>query len=170
LTIEPVDRYVLEQMLQTWRHLEAQRQKLDKALAAFAKKAPAAEKEARDVLRSMPNVGVVTVDIVLSEVADIQRFRSINQVAAYAGLAPGFRESDKRRRELGISKEGSPLLRWALVETAWRMVRRSRRWQTIFDALRKRRGKKKAIVAVARRLLVVMATLWRTGQKYRLAG
>jgi transposase len=170
LTIEPVDRYVLEQMLQTWRHLEAQRQKLDKALAVFAKKAPAAEKEARDVLRSMPNVGVVTVDSVLSEVADIQRFRSINQVAAYAGLAPGFRESDKHRRELGISKEGSPLLRWALVETAWRMVRCSRRWQTIFDALRKRRGKKKAIVAVARRLLVVMATLWRTGQKYRLAG
>ena len=61
------------------------------------------------------------------------------------------------------------MLRWALVETAWRMVRRSRRWQTLFEALQKRRGKKKAIVAVARRLLVVMATLWRTGQKYRSA-
>jgi len=90
-------------------------------------------------------------------------------VAAYAGLAPKRRESAGRAKELGITKEGSALLRWALVEAAWRLVRHSRRWATIFEGLSRRRGKKKAIVAVARRLLGVMVALLRTGQRYRAA-
>ena len=61
------------------------------------------------------------------------------------------------------------MLRWALVETAWRAVRSTGRWRVIFENLSKRRGKKKAIVAIARRLLCVMFALMRSGQKYRLA-
>jgi transposase len=85
-------------------------------------------------------------------------------------LAPGFRESAGKRKDLAITKEGSRLLRWALVEAAWRLVRHSRRWATIYGRLQQRRGKKKAIVAVARRLLGVMVAVWRTGQPYRHAG
>lgn len=59
-------------------------------------------------------------------------------------------------------------MRWALVEAAWRLVRTVRRWQTIYAALQ-RRGRKKAIVAVARRLLTVMVALLRSGQPYRFA-
>ena len=111
----------------------------------------------------------MTVDVVLAEVGDVQRFRSEKRVASYAGLAPGQRESAGRSKELGISKEGSRLLRWALVEAAWRLVRHSQRWQRVYEQLCKRRGKKKAIVAVARRLLGVMVALLRSGQAYRLA-
>jgi transposase len=71
--------------------------------------------------------------------------------------------------ELGITKEGSRSLRGALVEAAWRIVRLSRRWEKIFAGLQ-RRGKKKAIVAVARRLLTVMAALMRSGERYHPAG
>jgi len=163
------DRCVLEQLLASWRHYEQQRAALDKELRAFAKKAPAAEKEARAVLESIPDVGPVTVDVVISELGDVRRFRSAKCVAAYAGLAPKRRESAGRAKELGITKEGSALLRWALVEAAWRLVRHSRRWATIFEGLSRRRGKKKAIVAVARRLLGVMVALLRTGQRYRAA-
>jgi len=90
-------------------------------------------------------------------------------VVAYAGLAPGQRESAGRKKELGITKQGSGLLRWVLVQTAWRTVRCSLRWRSVYENLKKRRGSKKAIVAVARRLLTVMAALWRTGQRYRHA-
>jgi transposase len=100
---------------------------------------------------------------------DVRRFRSAKKVAAYAGLAPIVRESAGKSKELNISKEGSGLLRWALVEAAWRVIRRSRRWESVFEALSRRRGKKKAIVAVARRLLGVMVALLRSGQRYRLA-
>jgi transposase len=169
VAVSDADRFVVEQLLASWRHLEQQRQALDRQLRAFARKAAAAEKEARAVLGSIPEVGPVTVDIVLSELGGVRRFRSAKKVAAYAGLAPGQRESAGRSKALGLSKEGSALLRWALVEAAWRVVRKTGRWRTIFEALAKRRGRKKATVAVARRLLGVMVALLRTGQRYRFA-
>ena len=73
------------------------------------------------------------------------------------------------KKDLGITKEGSGLLRWVLIQAAWRLVRLSARWRTVFDNIRAKRGKKKAIVAVARRLLTVLASLWRSGQCYRVA-
>jgi transposase len=169
VAVSDADRFVLQQLLASWRRLEDQRHALDRELRTFAKKAPVAEREARAVLGSIPEVGPVTVDVVLSEVGDVGRFRSAKKVAAYAGLAPGQRASGGRAHQLGISKEGSPLLRWALTEAAWRLVRRCRRWGAIFEGLAKRRGRKKAIIAVARRLLGVMVALLRSGQRYRLA-
>jgi len=167
--VSPADRFVLEQLRRHWEYLEKQLKAVDKALREFAKTAPAAEAEARAVLASIPEVGPVTVDIVVSELGDVGRFRSAKKVIAYAGLAPGQRESAGRKKELGITKEGSRRLRWALVEAAWRVVRKTRHWATVFEGIRKRRGKKKAIVAVARRLLGVMVALLRTGQRYRAA-
>jgi transposase len=166
--LSAADRFVVEQLLAEWQHHEEQMREITKELKAFAKQAPPREAEARAVLESIPGVGPVTVEIVTSELGDIDRFKANKQVTAYGGLAPGRRESAGRAIDLGISKEGSPLLRWALVEAAWRLVRNSRRWQAVYDGIRARRGKKKAIVAVARRLLGVMAALLRSGQRYRL--
>ena len=75
-----------------------------------------------------------------------------------------------KSRELPITKEGSRLLRWVLIETAWRLVNKSARWRTLFEQLCRTTGhKKKAIVGVARRLLCVLYALLRDGKPYRLA-
>jgi transposase len=153
--VAAADRFVLDQLRGLWECLENQLTALDKELRRFARQAPAREQEARAVLESIPMV---------------RRFRSAKRVTAYAGLAPAQRESAGRKKVLGISKEGSRLLRWALVETAWRLVRHSRRWQNAYEQLLKRCGKKRAIVAIARRLLGVMVALLRSGQAYRLTG
>lgn len=114
-------------------------------------------------------MGPITVDVVLSELGDVKRFRSQKKVVAYAGLAPGLRESAGHRKRLRITKEGSRMLRWALVETAWRLVGRSRRWGFAYEKLKLRCGAKKAIVAIARRILGVMVSMLRSGQRYSLA-
>jgi transposase len=88
----------------------------------------------------------------------VRRFSSAKRIVAYAGLAPGQHESAGYRQQLGISKQGSRLLRWVLVEAAWRRLRCSRRVGNVFEALHKRRGKK------------AMVALLRSGQAYRLAG
>jgi transposase len=162
-------RFILDQLLTEWQQHQHQLQAIDRQLKQFAKSAPVAEQEARAVLESIPGVGPVTVDVVVSELGDVRRFASAKRITAYAGLAPGQRESAGHRQELGITKQGSRLLRWVLVEASWRLVRCSRRWGSIFESLYKRRGKKKAIVAIARRLLTVMVALLRSGQAYRLA-
>jgi transposase len=164
-----VDRFVADELASEIRRHEKRKAKASRELRRFATKAPLAEREGRAVLDSIPNVGPVTADIVLAELGDWRRFRSQADVAAYAGLAPGFRISDGKSKQLGITKEGSRLLRWALVELAWRMVRTSRKWGRHFTRLEVRVGAKKAIVAIARRLMGVIFALLQSGQKYALA-
>jgi transposase len=169
LDVSDSDRFVLDQLAEELDFHKRQLAAINKQLHAFAKTAPIAEKEAREVLQTMPCVGDVTVDVVISELGDVRRFRSQKKVVAYAGLAPGIRESSGRRKELGITKEGSRLLRWALVETAWRLVGRTRRWGLIYERFKQRMGPKKAIVAVARRVLCVMAAMLNSGKRYNMA-
>jgi transposase len=111
VSLSPADRFVVQALqgqLGLFRRqlLEAHRQ-----LAQFAKTAPLAEQEARALLASMPQIGRVTIDVLLSELGDWRRFRSQKAVAAFAGLDPGFRRSAEKCLELHISKEGSRLLR-----------------------------------------------------------
>jgi transposase len=104
--------------------------------------------------------------VVVSELGDVGRFHSAKAVCAYAGLVPGVRQSADKRKGLPITKAGSPLLRWALVEAAWRAVRQGAAWRRVYEAIRKRAGVKKAIVAVARRLLCVLYAMLRDGTNY----
>ena len=166
--VSAADRWVLEQLVLQWQQHRSQLQAANKQLREFAKKAPLAEREHREVLRSIPMIGSVTLDVVLSELGDVRRFHSQKKAVAYAGLDPGVRASADRRKELHITKEGSRLLRWALVEAAWRLVAKSRRWGLHYERLKRRTGGKKAIVAIARRLLCVMVAMLHSGQRYRL--
>jgi transposase len=160
-------------VLQLWQEFQehtARLQALVRKLRAFIKKAPQREAEARTILKTAPGVGFVTAEVVLSELGDIGRFRNAKAVAAYAGLVPAVRQSGgKKSKDLRITKEGSGLLRWALVEAALRLVRTSRLWEHRFERLAKRAGKKRAIVAIARKLLCVLYAMLRTATPYRVA-
>jgi transposase len=169
LELTDADRFTVDMLVEEFDQHEERLKQVTAKLQQFAAQAGIAEREARQVLESIPYVGSVTIDVVLAEVGDIQRFGSQRKATAYAGLAPGIRESAGRGKQLGITKAGSPLLRWALVEAAWRMVGRTRRWGFLYDRLKKRCGVKKAIVAVARRLWCVMVSMLHRGEKYCMA-
>jgi len=170
IAMSEADRFEADNLLEQLWLCGKQLQKVDKQLAQFAKTAPAAEREGREVLGTIPQVGPVTIDVVLSELGDWRRFRSGKRVVAYAGLDPGSRESAGKSQRLAITKEGSRLLRWAMVETAWRLVNNYRRWSRVFEKLKKNTGsEKRAIVGVARRVLCVMFAMLRDGQEYRMA-
>lgn len=161
------ERFAVDQLLVLLRTLHEQLLAVKQRIRQFATVAPPREARHRAVLRSIPGVGEVTSEVVIAELGDVSRFRSAKQVAAFAGLAPGRRESAGRARDLPITKQGSGLLRWVLVEAAWQLARRSTHWHGVAAALAKRRGKRRAIVAVARRLLSVMVALLRGEQEYR---
>jgi transposase len=169
IAMSHADRFQTAQLLALLHHCQEQMEAVDVELRRFAKTAPGIEREARAVLQTTPEVGPVTIDVVLSELGDWRRFRSAKRVTSFAGLDPGYRESDGKGKRLSITKEGSRLLRWAMIETAWRLVHKYQRWKHIFTTLQKNTGsKKKAIVGVARRLLCVMFAMLRDGKAYRL--
>jgi transposase len=169
VALSDADRFVVGQLWADHEHYAKQLDELGSMLKEFAKKAPHREKEARAVLKTVPGVGAVTIEVVLSELGDITRFRNAKTVCAYAGLAPIVRQSGgKKAKDLAISKEGSGLLRWVLVEASWRMVHTSPKWRRVFERISKRAGGKRAIVAVARKLLCVVYAMLRTMTPYRI--
>jgi transposase len=167
--LSDADRFVIKQLWAEWQEHIAQRDALTKKIKAFVAKAPQREKEDRALLMSAPGVGFVTTEVVLSELAGYERFRNSKTVSAYAGVVPAVRQSGgKRSKDMRITKEGSGLLRWALVESAWRLVRSSPKWAARYARLKERKGKKRAIVAVARKLLCVLYAMLRTRTPYKI--
>jgi transposase len=169
IAMSMADRFTTQQLLSQMELYQEQLKEVDAELRKFSRNAPPAEQESRKVLETIPEVGPVTIDVVLSELGDLRRFRSVKRVVSYAGLDPGSRESAGKTHQLGITKEGSRLLRWVMVETAWRLVNKYRRWGRVFETLRTNTGSsKRAIVGVARRLLCVMFAMMRDGTAYRM--
>ena len=163
------DRWVLDDL---WEDLDQNTERLEKVdwrLSEFAATAPVAEAEARAVLASMPGVGTVTIETVLAELGDWRRFRNADAVVSFAGLDPGVRESDGRRKDLRLTKAGSPLLRWIMIQLAHRLKRTTARWRKLFEQISRRAGKKKATCAIARRLLLVIYAMLRDGRAYQMA-
>lgn len=169
ITLSDADRFQADLLAEELDQHVDRLKRLDKKLREFADQALLAEREARAILATAPGVGPVTTEVVLAELGDPRRFRSQRKVAAFAGLAPGIRESAGRAKQLGITKEGSRLLRWIMVQAAWRAARHTTRWRMLFLRLQQRCGPKKAIVAVARRLLGVLVAMLKSGQPYRHA-
>ncbi len=171
LALSPADRFAVEALREQLRLFQRQRRQADRQLAEFARTSPPAEAEARSLLETIPRVGPVTIDVALSELGDWRRFRSQKTVTAFAGLDPGFRRSANKCQELHISKEGSRLLRWALIQAAWRLVGCSPRWRYLAARLQINTGsKKKAIVGVARHLMCMMFAMLASGQPYAMHG
>jgi transposase len=108
-----------------------------------------------EVLCQIRGVGRYIAMLVIAEVGDIGRFATARRLCAWAGLTPTVRSSDGRARLGHISRQGSPALRWALVEAAQQAGRGGGPLREAYERIKARRGKQVAKVAVARRILTL---------------
>ena len=108
-----------------------------------------------DVLTQIRGVGRYTAMLIIAEIGDITRFPTARHVCSWAGLAPSVRSSDGKARLGHITRQGSPALRWALVEAAQKITTGSGPLREKFERIAKRRGRKIAKVAVAREILTL---------------
>ena len=83
-----------------------------------------------DVLTQIRGVGRYTAMLIIAEIGDINRFPTARHVCSWAGLAPSVRSSDGKARLGHITRQGSPALRWALVEAAQKITTGSGRYAT----------------------------------------
>ncbi|MGH7603961.1 MAG: IS110 family transposase, partial [Gemmatimonadaceae bacterium] len=122
-------------------------------------------------LMTAPGVGPVTALAFVASLDEVGRFSSAHQVESYLGLVPSEYSSGERQHRGRITKRGNARMRSLLVEAGWRILR-SRRPEC--DALKSwamqiaaRRGKRIAVVALARRLSGILYAMWRDGNNYR---
>jgi len=118
-------------------------------------------------LSTHPGVGALTALAFVLVIGEAEWFRCGKQIASYIGLVPAEDSSGEHRRLGHISKQGSALLRFLLVEAAQVTVRSDPEWRSKFFHLAMRRGRKIAKVAMARRLAVRLYWMWRQRWDYQ---
>ena len=114
-------------------------------------------------IQALDGVGRTLGAIFVTEIGDITRFRSPEALCSWAGLTPRHRESDTKVTRGKITKQGSKLVRWAALEAIVR-YHGGDRLQHDFHRIAERRGKNKARVAVARKLLTLVYYGLRDGE------
>src|SRR5947208_13616013 len=108
-----------------------------------------------EAIQALTGVGRTIAGIFVAEIGDVARFRSAAALCSWAGLTPRHRESDTKVVRGRITKIGSRLVRWAALEAVARY--HGGTWlQRDFRRITDRRGKNKARVAVARKLLTLV--------------
>jgi hypothetical protein len=144
----------LLQDLATLDHLAPQLAAVETELARLSTVDPWAGQVA--FLIQLPGIGLIIAMTILSAIGDISRFSSAKKLVGYAGLGARIHSSGQTHRTGGITKQGRRELRAAMVEAAWVAVDTHPYWRERFEPLTARIGKQKAIVAIARKLLVVV--------------
>jgi transposase len=135
---------------------------LSQAVEQEVEKYPEAQR-----LATHPGVGPLTALAFVLIIGKAERFQCGKQVASYLGLVPLEDSSGSRRRLGHITKQGSSMLRFLLVEAAQVTVRSLPQWRSRYFHLMMRRGRKIAKIAMARRLAVGLYWMLRQGWDYQ---
>jgi transposase len=154
LNLLPSEKLRVQQDLTTLDHLAPHLTAVETELARLSTLDPWASQV--PFLIQLPGIGLIITMTVLSASGDISRFPSAKKLVGYAGLGARVHASGQTHHSGGITKQGRRELRAALVEAAWVAVDTHPFWRQRFEQLTARMGKQKAIVAIARKLLVVV--------------
>jgi len=160
-------RPILNPLIEGLAGLEGQIRVSSRAIKARAAADPVCER-----LMTTPGVGPITALSFKSSIEDPERFAHGQDVGAYAGLVPRRSQSGERDVKGRISKAGDAMLRSALYEAANNLLSRVKRpspLQTWGKALAQAKGAKRARVAVARKLAILLHKLWRTDTTFEWA-
>jgi len=165
--VQPHHRFVLTELLCQIDSLDETIARFDTQIETYC--APFAE--AVTLVDTIPGVGQAIAEIIVAEIGtDMSRFPTADHRAAWAGVAPGNNESGGKRRS-GKTRKGNRALRTALVQAAQAAARTKGTYLAAqYHRLAGRRGKKKAIMAVAHSILVIVYHLIQRQETYRELG
>jgi transposase len=161
----PALQPVVDALLAARRAARAEVERLDRVLLRAARRDATCQR-----LMTVPGVGAITALAYQSTIETPSRFRRARAVGAYVGLVPRRHQSGEVDRSGRISKQGDALLRGYLYEAATVLLTRLQRVCALRSwgrALAERIGMKKARVAVARKLAVLLHHLWTRQEDFR---
>jgi transposase len=159
-------RMLIEPLLTVLRTIETEIIRVEQILSGFAEKDPVLK-----LCATVPGVGLIVAATFVSVIDDAKRFKNAHSVGAYLGLVPSESTTGgPNKRRLGsITKQGSRMARAMLVQAAWATLR-SRASEDPLKLwghqLAATRGKRIAVVALARKLSGILWAMWRDGTVY----
>ena len=121
-----------------------------------------------DILTSTPGIGWLSAMEILLELQTVERFQRADQLAAYVGLTPSQHSTGEHLRFGRITRQGKAIVRALLIQTAWRLIEKDVAMKSKYERIKKRAGGKRAIVAIARTLLIRLRRILINQEPYAL--
>lgn len=154
-------RLQVDLLLETLDFLEIRIGRLDQRIRRTVRQDAVAER-----LQSVPGIGPFSALLLLAEIGRIDRFASSHQLAAYAGLVPSTRSSGDKTTHGSVGSEGSPWLKWVLIEIVQTLKLAPGPIGRQYQKLLRSKGKAKATVAAARKLCCYLYWMLKEGWGY----
>jgi transposase len=145
-----IENLVRDELLARLEHFGRQLAILDRQVTELQTTFPQTE-----VLTTIRGIGLYSALLIVAELGEVERFRTAKQVGAYAGLTSRVHQSGGHCYRGSITRQGSPWLRWILVEAAMKAIQDDVALKNFYTRIRKRSSAKIARVATARKLAEV---------------
>ena len=142
-------RFYLEHLAEEWLRYRDKINEINELIKSQAIE----DSEIEAVYRSAPGIGPTAARLLANELGDMSQFSSERSLFSYTGLTPSEYSSGEHRRQGHISRQGKSQLRRMLVQCAWVAIRLDQNLNEIYTRISNRAGAKRAIVAIARRLV-----------------
>lgn len=155
------NRFAVNQLLDSLKSIKQQIAEADEYIALQSSGIKEIE-----LLKTVPGISTYSAAVIYSEIADIRRFPNWKKLCGYAGLVSSVYQSADTKRFGPITKEGSKMLRWILVQCVQHTVRKPNGAQKLYMRVLKKKGHKKAIVAASRKLLVYIYIMLTQDKKF----
>jgi transposase len=162
-SLSPELHMTIETLSTMWRGIDEQLRHLGAKLREQAKHDPLEQ-----WYRSVPGIGPLAARVLANELGDMRQFTNERALFSFTGLTPSESSSGDARRIGHISRQGAGRLRYVLIESAWVAIRKDPELATAFERIALRAGKKRAIVAIARKLVGRIRAVIRTQQRYEI--
>lgn len=169
--LTPAQRFVLTELLARLSELESAEQRVSQEITGWLESHPKLAR-ARQLLQTIPGVGPRVAEVVVAEIGIEMPsvFPSAAHLASWSGLCPGNKASGGKRLS-GRTRKGNTYLRAALVQTAWVVAMKKQNYLGAqYHRLVRRLGRKKALVAVAHSVLVIIYHVLARAQSYQDLG
>ena len=163
--LPPELRMTVETLYALWQGIDEQLRQLATKLRDQAKHDPL-----ESWYRSVPGIGPLAARVLANELGDMQQFPNERALFSFTGLTPSEDSSGDVRHIGHISRQGAGRPRHVLIESAWVAIRKDPDLATAFERIAHRAGKKRAIVAIARKLVGRIRAVIRTQRRYMIAG
>jgi transposase len=151
LKLSSLDSLMLDNYLLHLENLDVQIERVDAEITTRA----TVDQDVR-LLLSLTGVSVYTALLIKSEIGAIDRFSNYKKLISWAGLAPSLHQSGSVEYRGNITRQGSRMLRWIMVESARVASVHDPRLRVFYERVKRRRGDQKAVVAVACKMLKII--------------
>jgi transposase len=157
-------RTAFDYLIELCEYLTAQLIRISKKVVELAK----SEKYSKKVqlLKSVPGIGTLIAIEMLVELQDVKRFSSADKLAAYIGLTPSEYSTGQYVRQGRITRCGNKRVRTCAVESSWILITRDSVVRRKYDRLKRVKGAKRAIIAIARNLMVKIRRILLNNEPY----